>query len=465
MIEPERPEDYSKAAALSDWRTWESVFESYWTGMNNNYLFWDMDPTDWDGVYRNYQPKFAALDMADENSFETAYSYFQDITKDLVDGHYLLEITDPNDGNIIKTLNPIAARYFKEYSGGELDYYTYAELNDADKIAYINQSRQMRESEFWYERFNRPDGHTIKEVVKGHFENSGGEYAEAQIGDWKGKGIAYSNFKVATGSYPALGGHILYFRFTGFSYQTMIVDFNYHKEAGLYDAVAAYEEENGKTDDDLLLPDSGIADVWRFALELKNVLQLTDAFFDGLKDPALKGAIIDLRDNPGGYNSDLSWLWGRMTSRELTFAWHRSKLGDNRLDYSPWMPLKIFPDPVNGVDLQVPVVALVNKRTVSCGEFSAMIIASMPGGHVVGGTTWGGQGTLTDNREFNGGQFTAPLLKLVYTPSVQIKYLDGICYEGKGFPPDIFVPFDYNALQAGRDTRLEAAIQCVLDNQ
>jgi hypothetical protein len=39
-------------------------------------------------------------------------------------------------------------------------------------------------------------------------------------------------------------------------------------------------------------------------------------------------------------------------------------------------------------------------------------------------------------------------------------------YEGRGFPPDIFVPFDYDALMNdGKDTRLEAAIQCVLDHQ
>lgn len=29
---------------------WFQVFESLWSGMNYNYVFWDIDPTDWDAV-------------------------------------------------------------------------------------------------------------------------------------------------------------------------------------------------------------------------------------------------------------------------------------------------------------------------------------------------------------------------------------------------------------------------------
>jgi hypothetical protein len=43
MIEPERPEDYWKAGANDGTEsTCESIFESYWTGMNNNCLFRDI---------------------------------------------------------------------------------------------------------------------------------------------------------------------------------------------------------------------------------------------------------------------------------------------------------------------------------------------------------------------------------------------------------------------------------------
>jgi C-terminal processing protease CtpA/Prc len=133
------------------------------------------------------------------------------------------------------------------------------------------------------------------------------------------------------------------------------------------------------------------------------------------------------------------------------------------LDYGPWVPFKIFPAP-DGVELQVPIVALVNTRSVSAAEWSAMFISSLPNGYVVGGTTWGGFGSPWDSRLNNGGSFSGPLFS-VSTALNETKYLDGVNYEGRGFPPDIFVPFDYDALQAGTDTRLEAAIQCVLEHQ
>lgn len=33
---------------------WDQLFESYWNGMNYNYVFWDIDTTDWDKMYKNH---------------------------------------------------------------------------------------------------------------------------------------------------------------------------------------------------------------------------------------------------------------------------------------------------------------------------------------------------------------------------------------------------------------------------
>ena len=40
---------------------WSQLFDAYWSGMNYNYVFWDIDPTDWDAVYREYKPRFDDL--------------------------------------------------------------------------------------------------------------------------------------------------------------------------------------------------------------------------------------------------------------------------------------------------------------------------------------------------------------------------------------------------------------------
>lgn len=71
-------------------------FDAFWNGMNNNYLFWDIDPTDWDEVYRTYKPRFAQLGPDDED-VEQAYAYYQQMTARLVDSHYALI---PSDGTM-----------------------------------------------------------------------------------------------------------------------------------------------------------------------------------------------------------------------------------------------------------------------------------------------------------------------------------------------------------------------------
>ncbi|MDR3283797.1 MAG: hypothetical protein LBS97_01300 [Treponema sp.] len=450
VVNLERPEDYSNAGASTVAVTWSSVFESYWTGMNNNYLFWNIDPTDWDGVYNSYKPKFAALDVTKNVDFLTAYRYFQNITKDLVDGHYTLTISDLY-GNT-KYLDPSVARYYQKHG---LNLYEY--FDSGGNTSLLEKSPSFIHSDWWVERFSTPE---LRSAVESRFTGNGGEYHAAAIGDRNDYGINSSNFAMATGSLPVSGGRILYFQFTGFNYYDITYCYAVRKD--LYMKIDAANTA-GKSDGELLT-DPDLDPEWRLALEIRDVMRKTLQFFDDLKKPDVKGVVIDLRGNGGGAILDLSFIWGRMINQELTFAYTRSKLGDNRLDYTPWLPYKVFPAP-DGVALMVPIVALVNIQSASCSETSAMIAAALPNGYVVGGTTYGAQGGIADNRKYNGGQFTAPLLKLVYTPSLQVKYLDGKIYEGEGFPPDIPVEFDYDALQAGTDTRLEAAINCVLEHQ
>ncbi len=71
-----------------------TYFETYWNGMNNNYVLWDIDPTDWDEVYRKYKPLFAKLDINKEEDSEKFYGYLKEISANLVDGHYSIEFAD-----------------------------------------------------------------------------------------------------------------------------------------------------------------------------------------------------------------------------------------------------------------------------------------------------------------------------------------------------------------------------------
>jgi hypothetical protein len=442
-----RPEDYFDITTFNNEESWESVFQSYWDGMNNNYLFWDIDPTDWDGVYREYNPKFAVLDIKDKADTDTAFAYFLAVTANLIDGHYSLEVSDLYGREMM--FIPSSVRLFREYDD---DYYEYLETYKykTDRDAAFNKlSQELQESDYYAERDGEwPHSDMMRLAVQNYLESGSYNYAAISAND---DFPVLDGFVIVTGMIK--NGKILYFHISNFDIYDIDRAYKARQEEGVYDEMA------GKREDEILDDPR-----YRFANEIRQVEGALEQFYEKLKDPDLEGVIIDMRGNTGGYNFDLSTLWGRMITVEHTFFYAKSKMGDNRLDYTPRMPVKTFPAP-GGVAIGVPVVGIINRKTMSCGELTAMFINSLPNGRLVGGTTSGAQGGLTDNPRMNGGQFTAPRLKMVYTPSVQTYYLDGKSYEGKGFPPDIFVPFDFTKLRAGTDTRLEAAIQFVNDNR
>ncbi|MEG0162513.1 MAG: hypothetical protein RR652_01120, partial [Mucinivorans sp.] len=60
--------------------------------MNNSYVLWDIDPTDWDKVYDEYLPRFQALDSQEEVSTYQLEKLYTELSKDLIDHHYVAEI-------------------------------------------------------------------------------------------------------------------------------------------------------------------------------------------------------------------------------------------------------------------------------------------------------------------------------------------------------------------------------------
>lgn len=77
--------------------SWDDVFESFWNGMNYSYAFWDVDPTDWDEVYREYKPRFKDLVFKNSQDSATVKALFTEMTENLVDHHYILTLLLPPD--------------------------------------------------------------------------------------------------------------------------------------------------------------------------------------------------------------------------------------------------------------------------------------------------------------------------------------------------------------------------------
>ena len=75
-------------------------FEAIWTGINQNYVFWEIDPVDWDDVYARYHPRFEALDRQESVSTEDLQALYEEICGQLVDNHMvvkLLNLKAPDD--------------------------------------------------------------------------------------------------------------------------------------------------------------------------------------------------------------------------------------------------------------------------------------------------------------------------------------------------------------------------------
>jgi len=172
-----------------------------------------------------------------------------------------------------------------------------------------------------------------------------------------------------------------------------------------------------------------------------------------------KGIIIDMRSNNGGMISDLDFIAGQIVGQPTHFADTRGKSGNGRLDYSPWIPAMATP-PAGATGVGVPIIVLTDRHSVSMAEMTTMALRSLPNTIVLGDTTWGANGPLDPyDQLYGGGQFFFAGYGFVYTSSAEYRYHNGKIYEGKGFPPDIYVPVNTDSLAAGIDVQLEAAIK------
>jgi carboxyl-terminal processing protease len=66
----------------------DQIFDTFWQKMNSNYVYWDVDTTDWDEVYANYKPLFHQLDISNNADRQKSIDYFERITAGLTDCHY-----------------------------------------------------------------------------------------------------------------------------------------------------------------------------------------------------------------------------------------------------------------------------------------------------------------------------------------------------------------------------------------
>ncbi|MFL5746302.1 MAG: S41 family peptidase [Niastella sp.] len=75
--------------------SFSQVFDQFWNNMNTNYVYWDVDTTNWDDMYNRFRSQFSQLNLQNDNDVQRSLIYFRQMTKGLIDAHYSINFVPP----------------------------------------------------------------------------------------------------------------------------------------------------------------------------------------------------------------------------------------------------------------------------------------------------------------------------------------------------------------------------------
>lgn len=176
---------------------------------------------------------------------------------------------------------------------------------------------------------------------------------------------------------------------------------------------------------------------------------LPEDVIDSLLDKysSLKGIIIDIRNNVGGYSETADLLASRFTTKKILVGYTRYKDGPGHKDFTQAFP--IYLEPGGETQFTKPVVILTNRSVYSAANKFASYISHLPHVTIIGDTTGGGGGAPISSELPNGW-------RLRYTVT-QVLDAEMEATEN-GIPPDIIVNMNPADAAKGKDTILEIAL-------
>ncbi len=171
----------------------------------------------------------------------------------------------------------------------------------------------------------------------------------------------------------------------------------------------------------------------------------TLATIDRLIDEGAKGLIFDVRNNPGGYKTELVKILDALLPEGELF---RSEYYNGAVDV----------DQSDPESLDIPMAVLVNKSSYSAAEFFAAALREYDAAILVGEQTYG-KGYFQQTFELEDGSAVGLSVGKYYTPK-------GENLAGVGLTPDVEVPVDEEmalkilarTLNEAEDPQISAAI-------
>ena len=196
-----------------------------------------------------------------------------------------------------------------------------------------------------------------------------------------------------------------------------------------------------------LLPDSiGLVTIVNFDTRCANE---TVAAIESLLEQGATKLIFDVRNNPGGYKSELVQVLDYLLPEGLIF----------RCEYQNG---KVENDYSDQACLDVPMAVLVNGNSYSAAEFFAAALNEYDKAVIVGQATTG-KGYVQNVYQMNDGSAVGISIGRYCTPN-------GVSLEGVGITPEIPVDVTeeiasqiyYGTLEPGDDPQIQAAVDALL---
>ncbi len=178
---------------------------------------------------------------------------------------------------------------------------------------------------------------------------------------------------------------------------------------------------------------------------------LKDGDVDNIKSAfsSTKGLIIDMRCYPSTFMPFTYGEWLKPDSSAFVKFTFGSVDAPGMFTYSTPLKNGIFnPDPYKG-----KVVIIVNEKTQSAAEYATMALATAPHVTVIGSTTAGADGNVSE--------IILPSGIRTMISGIGILYPDGTETQRKGVKVDIVVKPTIKGIKAGKDELLDKAIDII----
>lgn len=157
-----------------------------------------------------------------------------------------------------------------------------------------------------------------------------------------------------------------------------------------------------------------------------------------IKSESIKGLILDLRNNPGGYLTDATFIASEFV-KSGTVVIQEKGSGDKTT----------FSVSRKGILQDVPLVVLINKGSASASEIVAGALSDWKRAKLVGETSFG-KGTIQEATDLGNGAGLHVTVAKWLTPS-------GTWVDKKGLTPDVSVSLDQK--DQSHDNQLEKAVE------